>query len=141
LAHTRAAVHPTCVFCGPAAPTWLAISFVDDGEGGIRGSFACPPASEGYPGLVHGGIAAGLLDAAMTNALFARGVVALTGRLSVRYHRPLLLARPAVVIARTAEQRTAWWIVRAEIVQDGQAAASAEAWFRERSARCPESDA
>jgi len=80
---------------------------------------------------VHGGVASGLLDAAMTNALFARGVVALTCRLTVRYHHPLRFARTATVTAPVSEQRGAWWIVQAEISQDGRVAATAEAWFKD----------
>jgi len=129
---TRTRAHPDCAYCSPRAPDWLAIRLHDDGAGGVQGSFPCPPAAEGYPGLVHGGVASGLLDAAMTNALFARGVVALTGRLSVRYHRPLRLARTATVTAHAAEQRGAWWIVQGEISQDGKVAATAEAWFRDQ---------
>lgn len=128
---TRSKAHPDCAYCSPAAPGWLAITLRDDGSGGVQGAFPCPPESEGYPGLVHGGVASGLLDAAMTNALFARGVVALTGRLNVRYHHPLRLGRTATVTARTAEQRGAWWIVQGEISQDGHVAATAEAWFKD----------
>lgn len=129
---TRSRAHPACAYCGPHAADGLALRLHDDGAGGVRGSYPCPPAAAGYPGLVHGGVASGLLDAAMTNALFARGVVALTGRLSVRYHRPLRLARTATVSAHAAEQRGAWWIVQGEISQDGKVAATAEAWFRDR---------
>jgi len=134
LARTRATAHPGCAYCSPGAPGWLAIRLNDDGAGGVQGSFPCPAEAEGYPGLVHGGVASGLLDAAMTNALFARGVVALTGRLSVRYHHPLRIGRTATVSARAAERRGAWWIIQGEISQDGHVAASAEAWFRENSA-------
>ncbi len=69
----------------------------------------------------------------MTNALFARGVVALTGRLNVRYQHPLRIARTATITARASGCRRRWWLVRSEITQDGRVAASAEAWFRERS--------
>lgn len=131
LGQTRAQAHPDCAFCSPHAPGWLAMHLHDDGTGGVQGAFSCPPVSAGYPGLVHGGVASGLLDAAMTNALFARGVVALTCRLTVRYHHPLRFARTATVTAHVSEQRGAWWIVQAEISQDGRVAATAEAWFKD----------
>lgn len=131
LVETRAQSHPGCAYCSPLAPGWLALDLHDDGSGGVQAAFPCPSAAEGYPGLVHGGVAAGLLDAAMTNALFARGVVALTGRLSVRYHHPLKIARTATVTARASERRGAWWIVQGEISQDGKVAATAEAWFKD----------
>ena len=131
LADTRALAHPGCAYCSSRAPDWLALDLHDDGVGGVRAAFPCPPAAEGYPGLVHGGVAAGLLDAAMTNALFARGVVALTGRLSVRYHHPLRIARTATVCASVSERRGAWWIVTGEIRQNGTVAATAEAWFKD----------
>lgn len=139
LAATRAGAHPGCVFCAPGSPGWMALDLRDDGAGGVGAGFPCPPESEGYPGLVHGGVASGLLDAAMTNALFARGVVALTGRLTVRYRRPLVLGRQAAVGARVRERRAGWWIVDGTIVQQGEVAVAAEGWFRERGAGacCP----
>lgn len=139
LAPTRAGAHPGCTFCAPGASGWMALDLRDDGAGGVGAGFPCPPESEGYPGLVHGGVASGLLDAAMTNELFARGVVALTGRLTVRYRRPLRLGRSAAVGARVREQRAGWWIVAGTIAQDDEVAVSAEGWFRERGAEaaCP----
>ncbi|HAT11312.1 MAG TPA: hypothetical protein DCS97_12145 [Planctomycetes bacterium] len=131
LAETRSRSHPDCAYCSPQAPGWLALELHDDGAGGVQAAFPCPPAAEGYPGLVHGGVVAGLLDAAMTNALFSRGVVALTGRLSVRYHHPLRIARTATVAARASERRGTWWIVQGEISQGGKVTATAEAWFKD----------
>lgn len=132
LERTRGRAHPDCVFCSPHAGGGLAIRLSEDGSGGVQGTFACVPTTQGYPGLVHGGVASGLLDAAMTNALFLRGVAGLTARLQVRYRRPLRLARTATVAARATARRGAWWIVHGEIRQDGVVAATAEAWFRDR---------
>lgn len=132
LTRTRSAAHPGCLFCAPQASGWPALALRDDGAGGVVAEFACPPATEGYPGLVHGGVAAGLLDAAMTNALFVQGVTALTGRLSVRYREPLRLACTATVTARSGERRNGWWQVRGEIRQEGAVMVEGEAWFRER---------
>ena len=132
LGQTRDQAHPDCIFCGTQGPGPLALEFAEDGTGGVAAAFACPSAVEGYPGLVHGGVAAGLLDAAMTNALFAHGVAAVTGRLTIRYQHPLRLGRVATVTAKAAERRGAWWIVYGEIRQDGTVAALAEAWFKDR---------
>ncbi len=132
LERTRMAAHPGCLYCAPQAPGWPALAFRDDGAGGVMSDFACPPATEGYPGLVHGGVAAGLLDAAMTNALFARGVAALTGRLSLRYRHPLRLSCAATITAMSDERRNGWWRVRGTIRQEGTVVVEGEAWFRER---------
>lgn len=135
LVSTRAQAHPHCTFCNPTNPGWHALILHDDGQGGVQAAFPCPPESEGYPGLVHGGIASGLLDAAMTNALFSRGIAALTGRLTVRYLQPLRLGRAATVMAKATERHGTWWIVEGRITQDGLVAVSAEAWFKDGAAR------
>jgi len=44
---------------------------------------------DGFPGIVHGGIVATLLDEAMSKAIAAIGSAALTAELKVRYRRPV----------------------------------------------------
>lgn len=132
LVRTRRRAHPDCLFCGDRQMDWLHLTWHDDGVAGVSGDFACPRQAEGYPGLVHGGLTAGLIDAAMTNALFARGIEGLTGRLTIRYHQPLRLGASARIQAQASEKHGAWWVVTAEIRQAEVVAVSAEAWFKER---------
>jgi len=57
------------------------------------GSVVCLPAVpdtfEGHPGYLHGGIIATLLDEAMSKAVRARGLTAMTRHMEVDYLRPV----------------------------------------------------
>jgi acyl-coenzyme A thioesterase PaaI-like protein len=71
-----------------------------------------------------------LLDAAMTNALFSMGVVAVTAEITVRFLAPVSVGRVAVVrasIDRAASHRL--YYVRSEFEQDRRIMARASAKF------------
>ena len=57
----------------------LGLRFEPQADGSVAAYFACAPNYQGYPGRLHGGVVSMLLDAAMTNCLFARGIQAVTG--------------------------------------------------------------
>lgn len=78
-----------CFGCGQANPVGLHLEFFL-AEDGATVSFAeVPDIYEGPPGYVHGGIIATLLDEAMSKAVRARGLIAMTRRLEVDYLRPV----------------------------------------------------
>lgn len=77
----------------------------------------CPAAWEGYPGLVHGGIIASLLDGAMTNCLFSRGLAAVTADLRVRYRHPVELGLPATIRAELTRDAAPLFVLEATLVQ------------------------
>src|ERR1035438_2203533 len=87
----QACAHPFCVVCSGSNPYGLGLKFQPDGDGGVSTVFLAHAALEGYPGLVHGGVIASMLDGAMTNCLFAQGIVAVMGELNVRYWKPVLI--------------------------------------------------
>ena len=100
LARVRQRHHPRCFVSRPAESSGLGVHFVAQPDGSVAATIAGPSSWEGYPGLVHGGIIASLLDGALTNALFARGTVAVTAELSIRYRAPFPLGRTATVTGR-----------------------------------------
>jgi uncharacterized protein (TIGR00369 family) len=110
----------------------LGLRFSKLGEGRVEDTTTCPEAWEGYPGLVHGGIIASLLDGAMTNALFARGVAAVTGELSVRYRGPLRLGRATRILGEVTRSRPPLHLARARIFQDGELRVEGEGKFMAR---------
>lgn len=92
-------IHERCVVCGAEAPRGFHVSFDALPDGSVRGLLAGRPDLEGYPRTLHGGVIASLLDGAMTNCLFAHGVVAVTGELTVRYRHPVTTREPVEVRA------------------------------------------
>ncbi len=81
--------HRGCLLCGSDNPRSLGLMFQDSSRGGVEAEFQGGDELQGYDGLMHGGVIASLLDAAMTHCLFHRGVRAVTGDLNVRYLQPV----------------------------------------------------
>ncbi|MEN6451532.1 MAG: PaaI family thioesterase [Thermoguttaceae bacterium] len=126
--------HPKCVVCSPDNPQGLGVVFHFDAEGGVEGSFACDERFQGYPATVHGGIVSALLDAAMTNCLFAHGYAAVTFELNIRFRHSVATGKPAAVRARLISSSEQIHELAAELIQDGQVKATAKAKFLERAA-------
>lgn len=134
LEQTRVAAHPRCAVCNPSLQSAFGLDYVWRESGGVEAVFTCPEHCEGYPGLLHGGVISSLLDGAMTNCLFAHGVVALTAKLAVRFRHPVALATPLVVRARLARSQPPLHVVESHLEQDGKVKAKALGTFMERPA-------
>jgi uncharacterized protein (TIGR00369 family) len=78
-----------CFGCGPANARGLHLEFLLAEDGAVVSLPTVPDTYEGPPGYLHGGILATLLDEAMSKAVRARGLVAMTRRLEVDYLRPV----------------------------------------------------
>jgi uncharacterized protein (TIGR00369 family) len=124
--------HPRCVVCGARDPLGLGLHFTSGEDGSVESGFRCDSELEGYPGQLHGGMIALLLDAAMTHCLFSRGRRAVTAELTVRYREPVATDRPASVRARIEGSRHRLSVVKAELLQGGRARAWATAKFVDR---------
>jgi len=126
--------HPDCFVCGPANGDGLGLEFRMALDGSVEASFACQPVFAGYPGMLHGGIICALLDGAMTNCLFAHGLVAVTVDMHVRFRQPVTVSLPAVVRAWLESEGSPVHRMAAELLQDGQVVATATARFVDRHA-------
>jgi uncharacterized protein (TIGR00369 family) len=78
-----------CFGCGPANPTGLRLEFLLADDGSVVSFATVSEAFEGHPGYLHGGVIASLLDEAMSKAVRAKGLSAMTGKMEVHYHRPV----------------------------------------------------
>lgn len=107
----------------------LALRYTAAPDGSVSASFPGNCALEGYPGMLHGGIVASLLDGAMTNCLFAQGIRALTGDLRVRYRSPVIAAEELTVRAGLESSWHELFELRAEITQCGDVKARAHGKF------------
>jgi acyl-coenzyme A thioesterase PaaI-like protein len=100
-------------------------------DGSVESTFAGSEVFEGYAGRLHGGVTAALLDGAMTNCLFARGVEALTAELTVRYREPVAVRGKMTTRAWLTESHGQLHLLRAELRQDGRVKATALGKFIE----------
>jgi uncharacterized protein (TIGR00369 family) len=78
-----------------------------------------PDRFEGWEGLVHGGIVTTILDEVMAWALIEQDSWGVTARMSVQFHRPVLVGRAIraegwIVESRRRIQRTAGRVIDAE---------------------------
>lgn len=121
--------HPACLVCGNGRPDGLALRFERQTDGSVAAEFDCSAGFQGYPDRLHGGVVAMLLDAGMTHCLFARGIAGLTAKLSIRYHRAVMLGVPAVIRARIAESKSPLYYLESEVVQGEDICATAKGTF------------
>jgi uncharacterized protein (TIGR00369 family) len=137
LERTRAAAHSGCFFCGREHPSGLKLEFHELENGSVTARFPCDHLFEGYREALHGGAVAALLDSAMTNCLFSKGVVAVTAELVVRFLSPVRLDRPGEVTAAVTKVRGPLFYMQAEFRQGRSLAARARATFmgKDRAAR------
>jgi uncharacterized protein (TIGR00369 family) len=129
LEQLRSRHHPRCFVGREPGDFGLGVRYVVRPDGCVEAIIDCPSSWEGYPGVVHGGIIASLLDGAMTNALFARGTVAVTAELKIRYRKPLPLGRSATVVAQVTLCEPPLYTVEARIASGAEIHANATGKF------------
>jgi acyl-coenzyme A thioesterase PaaI-like protein len=122
-------VHSHCLLCGHRNSRSLNLVFHADDEGVVEAHFHSQREFQGYDGLLHGGVIAALLDAAMTHCLFHHGIQALTGDLHVRYKKPISCDASLGIRAWLLSSRPPLYRLKAEIVHDKRVKARAEAVF------------
>ncbi|MGO8838462.1 MAG: PaaI family thioesterase [Limisphaerales bacterium] len=126
---TQAEAHPFCFVCSGSNPMGLALRYTPQPDGSVSANFLGHCALEGYPGLLHGGVIAALLDGAMTNCLFARGIRGLTVELWVRYHAGVVGAEESLLRAWVEDESHGLFQLRAKLSQGGKVKASATGKF------------
>jgi acyl-coenzyme A thioesterase PaaI-like protein len=128
---TRSSWHNRCVACGRKNGNGLGLQFEVNADGQVQASFACQECFEGFPHALHGGFVAVLLDAAMTNCLFAHGLVGMTGELTVRFRRIVDIGKAARVRAWLECSSHRLHLLRANLEQEGEIRATASGKFLE----------
>ena len=124
--------HPACFACSVQNGDGLGLEFTEQPDGSVCGSFACDGKYQGYPDQLHGGVIAMMADAAMTHCLFVRGIKAVTGKLNLRFPRPVEVGVAATVRATLVMNSPPAFELKAEISQMGTVRATAEALFVEQ---------
>jgi acyl-coenzyme A thioesterase PaaI-like protein len=129
LLNTRTEAHPFCFVCSGSNPMGLALRYEPQPDGSVSAKFLGHCALEGYSGLLHGGLIATLLDGAMTNCLFARGIRGLTAELKVRYHEGVEASEEVFLRAWLEDDTHELFQLRADLKQGGAVKASATGKF------------
>jgi acyl-coenzyme A thioesterase PaaI-like protein len=77
----------SCFACGPDNERGLRLRFEKNETGEMLAEWIPESSTEGFDGIVHGGIVSTVLDEAMAKAVVAAKVEALTAELRVRFRR------------------------------------------------------
>jgi acyl-coenzyme A thioesterase PaaI-like protein len=119
--------HPACIACG-FNPGGFGLRF-ETLDGRMTTRFTCGSRYQGYPGMLHGGVIATLVDATMTQCLFARGIMAYTAKLQLRYRHPVRVGSEAIVQARIVADHHPAYQLEASVEVDGSTCVTARASF------------
>lgn len=120
-----------CFACGAANGHGLHMRFERDGENAVRCVYVPKPEDQGFPGMMHGGIVAALLDESMAWAMWAWDrALGVTAKMETRYRRSATVEGPLTVRARVESVRARRVEVRAHIEDaDGVTIAESTALF------------
>ncbi len=129
LDRTRQAAHRHCIACGSTDGAVPRLRFTATPDVGVEATFLPSPLYEGYVGILHGGVIATLLDAAMTNCLFAHGRHAVTADLHIRYRRPVASGEACNLRAWIERSTGPLFLLRAELRQSNRLQVTATGKF------------
>jgi len=119
-----------CFVCGVENPVGLHLAFYDQAEGEVICEVTLPERYQGYPGVVHGGIVASMLDEIAGRAAMQGDVTRfmMTAKLDIRYRKPVPIGQRLRLVGRLERRRGRLTFVRGEIwLPDGSLGAEAEA--------------
>lgn len=105
-----------CFGCGNLNEHGLQLRFFPNEDGsGVWAPFTPTAAFEGYGGMIHGGIICTILDEVMAWSLYRLEAWAVTGQLSTRFRKPMVVGEPVRAIGRLVKDRGRVLDMHAEI--------------------------
>jgi acyl-coenzyme A thioesterase PaaI-like protein len=118
-----------CFVCGLENESGLLAKFYNEAPGKVRVDWTAPECYQGYPGHLHGGIAAALLDEAAGRTVLGSDPMRLfvTMKMEIRYRKPVPVGVPLVIRGEMIRDRGRFAETRASIqLPDGTVAVEAE---------------
>jgi acyl-coenzyme A thioesterase PaaI-like protein len=119
-----------CFVCGVANSFGLRLRFYQSVPGEVTADFTVPEVYQGYPGIVHGGIVAAMLDEVSGRAWMGgdQPRFMYTARLDIRYRRNVPVGMPLRLVGHTGKSKGRTATATSEIFSaDGMLLAQAEA--------------
>src|SRR4051794_3675585 len=118
-----------CFVCGLENPAGLRLVFYETSPNEVVATYTPPEQFQGFPGVLHGGIVASLLDEAGGRAVMIgdHSRFMMTAKLEIRYRQPTPLGQPLTVVGKLLKMRGRLAAAHAEIrLSDGSVTAEAE---------------
>ncbi|OGO26532.1 MAG: hypothetical protein A2W33_03690 [Chloroflexi bacterium RBG_16_52_11] len=96
-----------CFVCGLANPFGLQLRFYELGPGEVGVDYTVPQHYQGYPGVVHGGVVAAMLDEVCGRVYMGGDSPRFmyTARLDVRYRQQVPVGVPLRLLGRALKDR------------------------------------
>lgn len=119
-----------CFVCGLANPFGLQLRFYDSNDGEVTAEYTVPEHFQGYPGVVHGGIVAAMLDEVCGRVHMGGDPPRFmyTARLDIRYRRNVPVGQPLRLIGKAGRSRGRTATSTGQLLgPDGSVLAEAEA--------------
>jgi uncharacterized protein (TIGR00369 family) len=118
-----------CFVCGLDNPVGLKLAFYETSPDEVTAHWTPGREYEGFPGVLHGGIVASILDEAGGRVVMIGDHThfMMTATLDVKYRRPTPIGQPLTVVGRVLKRRRRLAFVHAQIqLADGTVTAEAE---------------
>lgn len=118
-----------CFVCGLENERGLRLHFYEIGPGEVEATTCIPEVYQGYPGIVHGGIIAAMLDEVLARAAMVDDPnhFRVTAKMEITYRNPVPTGEPLKLSAKLQRQRGRLAFSRAELrLPDGRIGAEAE---------------
>ena len=93
----------SCFICGVENPFGLQLRFYESVSGEVSAEINVPEHYQGYPGIVHGGVVAAMLDEVSGRSLMMsadKPRFMFTGRLNIRYRKNVPTGQPLRLVGR-----------------------------------------
>ncbi len=96
-----------CFICGRDNPVGLYMTFYDNGENEVYSDYTVADHYQGYPGVVHGGIVAAMLDEVVGRVAMIKDHhhLMMSVKLEVKYRHPVPTETPLKVVGRIVHLR------------------------------------
>jgi uncharacterized protein (TIGR00369 family) len=117
-----------CFVCGLNNPVGLKLAFYELSDTEVTARYTPPDDYEGYPGVLHGGIIAALLDEVGSRAgmIGSPDHFMVTAKLDVKYRRPTPTGQPLELYGRLLKRSGRRAVAEAEVrLPDGTVTATA----------------
>lgn len=119
-----------CFVCGVENPHGLHIHFYETAPDEVSAEFTAAEQYQGYPGILHGGIAATILDEAAGRAFMgtdpSKSKFMYTAELKVKYRKNIPIGQPLKVVGRQGK-RIRWTAEATSAIYDENGILLAEA--------------
>lgn len=96
-----------CFVCGVANPFGLQMKFYKSGKEEVTAEYTVPERFQGYPGVVHGGVVAAMLDEVAGRAHMGGDPPRFmyTARLDIRYRKNVPIGKPLRLIGKIGKSK------------------------------------